>query len=205
MPAITNWGNLKAAVTVYIRRDDQTLTPELPIYLQMASQRLLQDLRCQWLEKQTTGLVTVAGTQQYSLPTDFAEMKRVRLVIAQRFIDMDYVEDKRIAGSSGRPTKYTIAANALRFSEIPDAAYNYTLIYKAIPTEMVADTDTNVFMTYAPEALLKAICAEAMRGAVDEARCQAFNMEYLVAVAHANRQEWNMPTSIAVKPSMRVV
>ena len=203
MPAITNWGTLKAAVLIYTRRDD--LTAELPTYLQIASQRLLQDLRCQWLEKQSTGLATVAGTQQYSLPTDFAEMKRVRLVIAQRFIDMDYVEDRQIAGSSGRPTKYTIAANALRFSEIPDSAYNYTLIYKAIPTEMFADADTNVFITNAPEALLKAICAEAMRAVVDEARCQAFNMEYLGAVAHANRQEWNMTTSVAVKPSMRVV
>ena len=203
MPAITNWGTLKAAVQVYIRRDD--LTAELPTYLQIASQRLLQDLRCQWLEKQSTGLVTVAGTQQYSLPTDFAEMKRVRLVIAQRFIDMDYVEDKRIAGSSGRPTKYTIAASTLRFSEIPDSAYNYTLVYKAIPTEMIADADTNVFMANAPEALLKAICAEAMRAVLDEQRCQAFNMEYLAAIAHANRQEWNMTTPASVKPSMRVV
>ena len=203
MPAITNWGTLKTAVQIYIRRDD--LIGELPIYLQIASQRLLRDLNCQWLENQSTGLVTVAGTQQYSLPTDFAEMKRVRLVLAQRFIDMDYVEDRQIAGSSGRPTKYTIAANTLRFSEIPDSAYNYTLIYKAIPTEMVADADTNVFMTNAPEALLKAICAEVMRAVLDEQRCQAFNGEYLAAVAHANRQEWNMTTPAAVKPSMRVV
>ena len=203
MPAITNWGNFKTAAQAYTRRDD--LTTELPIYLQVATQRLLQDLRCQWLEKQSTGLVTVAGTQQYSLPADFAEMKRVRLVIAQRFIEMDYVEDKQIMGSSGRPTKYTIAASSIRFSEIPDSAYNYTLIYKAIPTEMVADTDTNVFITNAPEALLKAFCAEVMRSVLDEVRCQAFNMEYQNAVAHANRQEWNMPTPSAVKPSTRVV
>ena len=203
MPAISNWGTLKTAVQTYIRRAD--LTAELPIYLQVASQRLLQDLRCQWLEKQTTGLVTVAGTQQYSLPTDFAEMKRVRLVIAQRFIEMDYVEDKQIMGSSGRPTKYTIAASTIRFSEIPDSAYNYTLIYKAIPTEMVADADTNVFITNAPEALLKAICTEAMRTTLDEQRFQSYNMEYQNAIAHQNRQEWNMPTPGAVKPSMRVV
>lgn len=203
MPAITNWGTLKTAVQTYIRRAD--LTAELPIYLQVASQRLLQDLRCQWLEKQTTGLVTIAGTQQYSLPTDFAEMKRVRLVVAQRFIDVDYVEDRQIVGSSARPTKYTIAASSLRFSPIPDAVYNYTLIYKAVPTEMVADADTNVFIANAPEALLKAICTEVMRTTLDEVRFQSYNAEYQNAIAHQNRQEWNMSTPSAVKPSMRVV
>jgi len=190
MPAITNWGTLKTAVQTYIRRAD--LTAELPIYLQVASQRLLQDLRCQWLEKQTTGLVTIAGTQQYSL-------------VAQRFIDVDYVEDRQIVGSSARPTKYTIAASALRFSPIPDAVYNYTLIYKAVPTEMVADADTNVFIANAPEALLKAICTEVMRTTLDEVRFQSYNAEYQNAIAHQNRQEWNMSTPSAVKPSMRVV
>lgn len=202
MPAITNWGTLKTAVQVYTRRDD--LTAELPTYLQFASQRLLQDLRCQWLETSTPQLTMIAGAAGYPLPADFAEIKSVYIDRGQASYYLEYVEDNLLSPALGIPKAYTLTANSYQFGPTPYSDYKYFLTYKAAPSELIGDADTNAFIKNAPEALLKAICAEMMRAVVDDARFQAFNAEYMNAVAHQNMQEWNMPTSIVAKPSTRV-
>jgi hypothetical protein len=200
---ITNYGTLKDAIAVYIRRDD--LADEMPLYVQLAALRLFNDIKTQWLEKRTAATPTVAGTAEYSLPADFSEVSRLYLQIGQQSIDLDYVESASLQSFAGRPNSYTIESGKLILSPNPDAAYNFILLYKAAPAALINDADTNVLITNAPHALLNGCIFEAMKATQDLQLATVANQEYLQAKERINMQQWNLPTPFVQKPSTRVV
>lgn len=73
--ALNTYSNLKTSIANYLNRSD--LTSYIPDFIRLAEVRMNKELRVREQEKTDTSITTVAGTQSYSLPTNFIEAKYV--------------------------------------------------------------------------------------------------------------------------------
>lgn len=146
----------------------------------------------------TSTLTLVAGTESYSLPTDFRLARRVEIQTtvgsATNWIEiLPYTLDLRRPGDpvnpvtlTSTPTGYYIYANKISFVPIPDGAYSGTLYYYQGATVLTGGQSP----TY-PEgiqairfdrALFLYACAQALRKRQDPAYT-TYGNDYNSAVA----------------------
>ena len=76
--AITNYTTLQSTIADYLARTD--LTTQIPLFIQLAENRLRRDLRIRPMLKVVT-TTTTAGDPTVSLPSDFLEMQKQVLVL----------------------------------------------------------------------------------------------------------------------------
>ena len=73
--ALDTYANLKTEIANYLNRSD--LTSYLDTFIDLAESRLARDLRVREMEAVDTSITTVSGTQSYTLPTGYLEMRYV--------------------------------------------------------------------------------------------------------------------------------
>jgi hypothetical protein len=110
-------------------------------------------LRWPFLEAQDTSLVTVAGTNSYTLPmSNWRNLDAVRLQVVniQQYVNLEYSmpQDFRdlenIDRDSSTPAMWTMYASLLHFYPVPDGVYNVVIDYIMEPPDLVADIDVPV-------------------------------------------------------------
>lgn len=162
-----NFGQLKAAVSVWANRSD--VIAQLPVFMELAEQRIyfgmktdgrviVEPLRIsQMLE--TTGVISTSAN---TLPAGFLEAKSIKWVTGGRLLPLDYIPLEKIESTLGAPAYFSLQNQSVVFSPQFDGQYEM-LYYKRFDTP-VLDGDANWILQNASGVYLFSIMAEIAGG-----------------------------------------
>jgi hypothetical protein len=163
--ALSNYGELKTAVALWLNRSD--LTTSIPDFITLAQQRInygsdmpfpSQPLRIPAMQAQATGTI---AANTIAFPTRFLEP--IRLAGSSGGVDwsLQYIAPERFSehsNSSAVPTVYTYLENAIKTSAT--GAASYILDYYQAFAAFSADGDTNWILANASGVYLYASLIE---------------------------------------------
>lgn len=162
--AITNYTTLQSTIADYLARTD--LTTQIPLFIQLAENRLRRDLRIRPMLKVVTASTT-ASDPTVSVPSDFLEMRDLHIeanpihtIIYQNPSNF-FRNTKAGTLTGGYPNNYTIMGSEFQFAPIPDAAYTLKMVYYAAPEYLSSTVSSNVFLANCPDLLLYGALGEA--------------------------------------------
>ena len=171
--AITNYTDLQSTIADYLARTD--LTSQIPLFIQLAENRLRRDLRIRPMLKVVT-TPTTASDPTVALPSDFLEMRDLHIESSpiQTLVYQNpsnfYRNTKASTADSGAPKFYTVMGSEFQFAPIPDTAYTLKMVYYAAPTYLSSSNSSNVFLANCPDLLLYASLGEAEPYLLNDAR-----------------------------------
>ena len=191
--AISTYAELQTACANWLSRVD--LTSRIPEFIALAEAKIQRALRVRQMEERATA----TATEWMSLPTDYIEMRNVKLTgspnVALTLISPGQA-DELYTGSSGKPMFYTLQGNQVRLVPAPDAAtYTVEMIYfKKIPA--LSDTNTtNWLLTDAPDAYLYGTVTEALVMVQDDSRAAGASAAFARVIedlhSEERRQRWS--------------
>jgi hypothetical protein len=170
---VTNYSDLQSTIADYLARTD--LTSQIPLFVQLAENRLRRDLRIRPMLKVVT-TPTVAGDPTVALPSDFLEMRDIHIESSpiQTLVYQNpsnfYRNTKASTADSGLPKFYTVMGSEFQFAPIPDSAYTLKMVYYASPSYLSSTVTSNVFLANCPDLLLYASLGEAEPYLLNDAR-----------------------------------
>ena len=171
--AITNYTTLQSTIADYLARTD--LTSQIPLFVQLAENRLRRDLRIRPMLKVVT-TSTVANQATVEMPTDFLEMRDLHIE-ANPIHTLIYQNPSNFFRNSkagtltgGYPNNYTVMGSEFQFAPIPDAVYTLKMVYYAAPDYLSSTNSSNTFLAYCPDLLLYASLGEAEPYLMNDAR-----------------------------------
>jgi len=179
--AITNYTDLQSTIADYLARTD--LTTQIPLFIQLAENRLRRDLRIRPMLKVVTTLTT-ASDPTVSLPSDFLEMRDMHIESSpiQTLVYQNpsnfYRNTKASTADSGAPKFYTVMGSEFQFAPIPDSAYTLKMVYYASPSYLSSTVTSNVFISNCPDLLLYASLGEAEPYLMNDARVATWAQLY---------------------------
>lgn len=179
--AITNYTDLQSTIADYLARTD--LTSQIPLFIQLAENRLRRDLRIRQMLKVVT-TTTTAGDSTVSMPSDFLEMRDIHIeaspihtIIYQNPSNF-FRNAKAGTGTAGYPNNYTVMGSEFQFAPIPDAEYTLKMVYYAAPAYLSSTNSSNTFLANCPDLLLYASLGEAEPYLMNDARVQTWATLY---------------------------
>lgn len=181
--ALANYTDLQASVAAWLSRTD--LTAVIPDFITLAEERIARDLRAR-RQVISTSLVTVAGIQSVTVPTDFLEAENIGISsttpqAALSVVTPEIMDRKYPAGyQTGQPVVYCYLGNTIQFGPTPDAAYTISLDY--YQRLALALTTTNWLMTNHPSIYLNACLVEGCQYLMDVDKGQVYDTRYMKAV-----------------------
>jgi hypothetical protein len=177
--AITNYTDLQSTIADYLARTD--LTTQIPLFIQLAENRLRRDLRLRQMIKVVI-TTTTASDSTVALPSDFLEMRDIHIetnpiqtVIYQN--PSNFFRNTNVT-VGGMPSYYTVTGSEFQFAPVPDSAYTLKMIYYAAPTYLSSSVSSNVFLATCPDLLLYAALGEAEPYLMNDARTQTWAALY---------------------------
>lgn len=179
--SITNYSALKSTIADYLARTD--LTSQIPLFIQLAENRLRRDLRIRQMLKVVT-TATIAGDATVAMPTDFLEMRDIHIestpihTITYQNPSNFFRNAPASTGTSGYPNIYTVMGSEFQFAPVPDSAYTLKMVYYASPTYLSDTNTSNVFLANCPDLLLYASLGEAEPYLMNDARIQTWATLY---------------------------
>lgn len=179
--AITNYTTLQSTIADYLARTD--LTTQIPLFIQLAENRLRRDLRIRPMLKVVTASTT-ANDPTVSVPSDFLEMRDLHIeanpihtIIYQNPSNF-FRNTKAGTLTGGYPNNYTIMGSEFQFAPIPDAAYTLKMVYYAAPEYLSSTVSSNVFLANCPDLLLYGALGEAEPYLMNDARTATWAQLY---------------------------
>jgi len=178
---ITNYTDLQSTIADYLARTD--LTTQIPLFIQLAENRLRRDLRIRPMLKVVT-TSTTAGDATVSMPSDFLEMRDLHIesspiqTLTYQNPSNFYRNTKASTFDSGAPKFYTAMGSEFQFAPIPDAAYTLKMVYYAAPSYLSSSVSSNVFLANCQDLLLYAALGEAEPYLMNDARIQTWASLY---------------------------
>jgi hypothetical protein len=163
--SVSNYGELKSAVGLWLNRAD--LTAYSPDLIRLGEQRIFygaddpypsNPLRIPAMQTQETGTIT---SSTIAFPTRFLEPIRIAATNGNETWSLVYVAPERYSeqsNSSGLPAAYTYLNNSLMVGGSESASY--TLDYYQAFASLSADADYNWVLTNAPGVYLYAALIE---------------------------------------------
>jgi len=179
--AITNYTDLQSTIADYLARTD--LTTQIPLFIQLAENRLRRDLRIRPMLKVVT-TATTASDPTVALPSDFLEMRDLHIESSpiQTLVYQNpsnfYRNTKASTADSGAPKFYTVMGSEFQFAPIPDSNYTLKMVYYASPTYLGTSNSSNIFLANCPDLLLYASLGEAEPYLMNDARVQTWATLY---------------------------
>ena len=188
--AIGTYAELQTAVANWLDRSD--LTDRIQEFIDLSEARINRNLRLRLMETTATGTL-VAGTRDYTLPTDYIQARTFYLT-TDPIVPLAYVTPEimnRIwAGSTGgTPETFTIIGENFRLGPAPASADGYSMLYyKRIPALTPAAT-TNSMLTQNPDIYLYGSLLEAEPFLMNDQRVQLWATAYRQAVNDLQAQD----------------
>ena len=179
--AITNYTDLQSTIAEYLARTD--LTTQIPMFIQLAENRLRRDLRIRPMLKVVT-TPTTANDPTVALPNDFLEIRDLHIESSpiQSLVYQNpsnfYRNTKAATVDVGAPKFYTLMGSEFQFAPIPDSDYTLKMVYYAAPTYLSSVVPSNVFVANCPDLLLYASLGEAEPYLMNDARVQTWATLY---------------------------
>jgi len=178
--ALTTYAELKTAIATRLSRAD--LTSEIVDFITIAEKRLNRALRTAKLEATDT-VTCVAGTQSYSLPADYGQMRQVSIsgdpVRTLEFLSPTVAEIKFSSSNTSKPYAYSIIGSSIYFYYTPDSDYTVNLYYYKQPTALSDSNTSNEYSANYPDLLLYSALMEAATHIQDDAAFQRWGALYL--------------------------
>lgn len=161
--ALDTYANLKTEIANYLNRSD--LTSYLDTFIDLAESRHARDLRVREMEAVDTSITTVSGTQSYTLPTGYLEMRYVMYQsnpyqFLAYMTPPDFFRVYNEGEGSGTPTYYTIVSNKIYLGNMPDAAQTLELGMFKRPTALSDTNTSNDILNNFPDLYLYAALSE---------------------------------------------
>ena len=176
---LSNYSGLKDAVASYLARSD--LTNEIPVFIQLAENRLRRELRLRQMLKVST-TTCVANDSTVELPSDFLEMRDLHLntnpIAVLKYDAPNIFYRNTFSTISGKPISYTVLAQEFQLSPIPDTNYTMQMLYYAAPPYMSSTVPSNVFLANCPDLLLYGALAEAEPYLMNDVRLETWAALY---------------------------
>lgn len=181
---LSTYSGLQAAVASYLARTD--LTNEIPVFIQLAENRLRRDLRIRPMLKVAT-TDTVAGDATVQIPSDFLQMRDLHLnnnpITVLQYESPSNFYRNSFSQIGGLPRQYTLLADEFQLAPIPDSVMELQMLYYAAPPYLSDTNTTNVFLQSCPDLLLYASLGEAEPYIMNDPRLQTWANLYDRGVA----------------------
>jgi hypothetical protein len=166
------------------------------VWINQSYMEVVGSWRWSWLEASTT-LATVAGTQTYAVPTDMLTFgKLVPDDTAAPFPEYTdqfdfrrYMSVNDAALDEGIPTHFTLANDLFVFYPVPDAVYNYLVLYWAEPPPLSADIDLTYLSDSDVDIIVLGALARAAQRENDMGRYQVYATQFTAQLAQMVRTE----------------
>lgn len=183
--AISNYTELKAAVSAWMHRDD--LSSYVADFIQQGEAMLNRRLRTVDMENIAT-LTADTASRFLALPTGFVEM--LSLWCDDPREEIHYITPGEMASAvvttSGLPELFTLKSN-IEFDRLPDSAYSLECRY--FKKYDIANDTTNTLLTNHPEIYLHAALAAASVYVIDDQRLAAFKSLVSEEIEELNNAE----------------
>lgn len=172
---LSTYSGLKAAIASYLARTD--LTNEIPVFIQLAENRLRRDLRIRPMLKVAT-TNTIAGDATVQIPSDFLQMRDLHInnnpITVLQYESPSNFYRNSFSQIGGLPRQYTLLADEFQLAPIPDSVMELQMLYYAAPPYLSDTNTTNVFLQSCPDLLLYASLGEAEPYLMNDPRLQTW-------------------------------
>lgn len=180
---ISTYSGLQSAVASYLARSD--LTNEIPVFIQMAENRLRRDLRIRPMLKVAT-TTTVSNDATVQIPSDFLQMRDLHInnnpVTVLQYESPSNFYRNTFSQINGLPKQYTLLSDQFQLAPIPDSEMTLQMLYYAAPPYLSDANTSNVFLVNCSDLLLYASIAEAETYLMNDGRVQTWKAMYDVGV-----------------------
>ena len=177
--AITNYSELKAAISSWLDRSD--LDSVIPDFIALAEARHRRDFKLRRMETRVTAN-TISGTEYYSLPDNFVAMRNIQLntdpKTALEYLTPEQMDRVNAGSSKGKPKAYSIIGNNIQLRPIPDSVYQIEMLYFKYFTALSDSNTTNDMLTFHPDAYLYGALVEAEPYLQNDKRIQVWSGYY---------------------------
>jgi hypothetical protein len=166
--ALDTYANLQTAIATWLgRASDTNVTGSIPDMITLFESHAKKVLFTGRSEVTTT-LTTTAGTATVALPSDFEELRSIKVSSSNPIVKLTYYTPEEMdatwvstSSQTGPEIGYTIEGTNLRFAPTPTSADTITIGYiQGIPALSNSNT-TNWLLTNHPEAYLFGALTEA--------------------------------------------
>lgn len=150
--ANSTYRDIQDNVLAMLSKSDTTTRNRIKTWINMGYQDFVN--RELWPFREVTGtLATVAGTQEYTLASQFADIDTQNIlsvaIQGTNQAKLAYWPFNQLRASkpdfdsdtAGVPRYYYIKARKIGFWPLPDAIYSIAIDYYSVPTELSADSD----------------------------------------------------------------
>lgn len=189
--AINSYSTLQTAIASWLNRDD--LTTKIPDFIMLAETRIARKLRTRGVEARDTSITTVAGTQYYTLPTDFLEARNVQMntnpVKQLTYRTPEQMDQEYPYTASGQPEVFTIIGTEIELKPIPDSATVLEIAYYKKLAALSGSNTTNWLTSHAPDLLLYGSLIESEAFIVNDPRIALWKTLFNEALAEFNMQD----------------
>lgn len=180
---LSTYSGLKDAVASYLARSD--LTNEIPVFIQLAENRLRRDLRIRPMLKVAT-TNTVANDATVQIPSDFLQMRDLHInnnpITVLQYESPSNFYRNTFSLINGVPKQYTLLSDQFQLAPIPDSEMTLQMLYYAAPPYLSNSNSSNVFLVNCPDLLLYASLGEAEPYLMNDPRLQTWKAMYDVGV-----------------------
>ena len=153
--AISNFTELQAAVSNWLDRSD--LTDRIPEFITLAEAQMNRQLRIRLMEGRYTAS-TVKGQRNYALPTDYRQMRALRInqdpIRVLQYLSPQNMDAVWAGSYTGTPCAYTIVANDIRLGPSPDSVLELDIDYYRAVAPLSGSNTTTTMLTQNPDIYL---------------------------------------------------
>jgi len=177
--------SLGTTVSNYLDRND--LDAVIPTFVELCESKLKRRLRHWKMEKRATA-DTVADQRTLALPTDFLEMRALKLNTTP-VKTLEYLPPAIMnynSAYSAQPSFYTIIGEELHFETTPDTVYEVEMYYYAFDP-LADDNQTNWIITEYPDVYLYGTLLEAESFLMNDPRLQIWKLGFEEALTSLNK------------------
>ena len=154
--ALSNYGQLKAAVADTLNRDD--MTSQIVDSITLCEAMVNRDPKFQNRFMETTSTLTFDAAGEASLPADFIAARTLVFQSSPRsnleFLSPSGFETKFPSTTTGLPINYTIIGDKVKIGPPPNSGAGAVLRYYQRVPALTNDSDTNWLLTYYPDIYL---------------------------------------------------
>ena len=155
--ALDSFTNLKASIRTQSTRSEMS-DDHIEDFIQMAEAEMYSNsiapIRFRSMESRQTASLSAAA-RFLALPTDFLEMRALRLILSGSSPDVKYRAPDQLSlnGTSGKPRFYTVTSQ-LEFDRVPDSAYTIEMLLYIKLTALSSSNASNAILADHPQVYL---------------------------------------------------
>ncbi|MCA3171317.1 MAG: hypothetical protein ING20_11290 [Burkholderiales bacterium] len=183
--SLTTYLGLKDSIEAWSHRND--VASRLDDFIDLAESEMLKWIRIRDMETRATA---VTSGRYLSLPSDFLEMRRLRMISGAQYFEVlsSTPEGMYITQDSGMPKLFTVTSQ-VEFDRTPDSAYIVEMQYYGKPTALSATNTTNSILTKYPNIYLFGSLWALYLWALQEDKAEYYYGKLMQAIQTANRED----------------